>query len=397
MTIASKGVQSKGSSQPTSGRVYLDYQATTPLDPRVSEAMQSLLHEEFGNPHSTGHIFGLNAAAKVEEAQVEIANCIGAFQEDIVFTSGSTEANNLAILGFAKGSAAKKPKFITIATEHKSVLMPLQYLGENGFDVEVLPVRDDGHLDLALLEEALRKEEFCFVSIAAANSEIGTINPINEIGALCEKYGAVFHSDATQALGKMPLDVFEDKIHLMSISGHKIYGPKGVGALIVQSQNRDMVQPLILGGGQQHGLRSGTVPPFLVAGLAQAIKIVTNNMDDENEHLLKMRELLRTRLANQVDLECNGSMENRLPNNLNLRFDMLAIDVMARTPAVGMSTGSACLSSGGTIEPSHVLKAIGLKDDEIKKSLRISVGRFTTAQDIDIAAEHLIRTLKSNL
>jgi len=375
-------------------RIYLDYQATTPLDPRVANAMQGLLGREFGNPHSTGHVFGLAAAAEVERAQIEIADCIGAFQEDVVFTSGSTEANNLAILGFARGHRSKKPRFITIATEHKSILVPFQYLSDQGFDVEVLPVNGDGHFDLQLLEAALIKADRSFVSIAAANSEIGTINPIREIGILCKKYGAIFHSDATQAIGKIPIDVFNDNIHLMSISGHKIYAPKGIGALIVQAQIRSHIEPLIFGGGQQYGLRSGTVPPFLVVGLAEAIKIVTNEMEHENIHLSKMRNLLLENLQNRISVSVNGGQQRRLPNNLNLRFDMLALDVMAKTPNVAISTGSACLSSGGSIEPSHVLKAIGLSDDEIKKSLRMSVGRFTTDEEVQLASASLLSTLK---
>ena len=396
MTTGPGRLSSESTSPAKADRIYLDYQATTPLDPRVANAMQGLLGKEFGNPHSTGHVFGLAAAAEVERAQMEIADCVGAFQEDIVFTSGSTEANNLAILGFARGHRSKKPRFITIATEHKSVLVPFQYLSHQGFEVEVLPVNGDGHLDLQLLEAALLKSDSSFVSIAAANSEIGTINPIREIGALCKKHGAIFHSDATQAIGKIPIDVFTDNIHLMSISGHKIYGPKGIGTLIVQSQIRSHIEPLIFGGGQQYGLRSGTVPPFLVVGLAEAIKIVTDEMEQENIHLLKMRDLLLANLQNRISVSVNGSQQARLPNNLNLRFDMLALDVMAKTPIVAISTGSACLSSGGSIEPSHVLKAIGLGDDEIKKSLRMSVGRFTTAQDIKLAADLLIDTLKSN-
>ena len=394
MTPGSGRLSSESASPANPDRIYLDYQATTPIDPRVANAMQGLLGKEFGNPHSTGHVFGLAAAAEVERAQMEIADCVGAFQEDVVFTSGSTEANNLAILGFARGHRSKKPRFITIATEHKSVLVPFQYLSHQGFDVEVLPVNGDGHLDLQLLEAALLKSDSSFVSIAAANSEIGTINPIREIGALCKKHASIFHSDATQAIGKIPINVFNDNIHLMSISGHKIYGPKGVGALIVQSQIRGEIEPLILGGGQQYGLRSGTVPPFLVVGLAEAVRIVTHEMESENIHLVNMRNSLLEKLQKNISVNLNGSLQKRLPNNLNLRFDIPALDVMSRTPNVAISTGSACLSSGGSIEPSYVLKAIGLDDSQIKKSVRISVGRFTTEQEIRAAASHLIDTLK---
>jgi cysteine desulfurase len=378
----------------STGGIYLDNQATTPLDPRVWQAMKPLLLKDFGNPHSSSHIFGRLSAAEVDNARLIISECIGAFPEDVIFTSGATESNNLAILGFGMGSSAKKLQFITSVTEHKSVLEPMLYLKKQGLDVKILTVDTHGRIDINELNDLVKKKR-SFVSISAANSEIGVLNPVKRIGALCQESEAIFHCDATQAIGKIDFDLIADNVNLLSLSAHKIYGPKGIGALIVQSHYKKYLCPMILGGGQQYGLRSGTVPTFLVAGLAKAMDICKSESALENKKLKRLSDYLLEKMSGIVKFSINGCTLKRLPNNLNLKFEKLAIDVLSQLPMLAMSTGSACLSSGGSIEPSYVLRAIGLSDQEIRNSIRISVGRFTTEKEINIAAEHLIKVLAS--
>lgn len=372
--------------------IYLDHQATTPLDPRVWDSMKRWIFSDFANPHSVSHAPGRLSAEEVDAAREKLADCLGAFPEDVIFTSGATEANNLAILGFAFANSQENLQFITAVTEHKSVLEPMRSLRGKGFDVEILQVDKFGRIDLHNLSALLKKKP-SFVSISAANSEIGVLNPVNEIGRLCNDNEAIFHCDATQAIGKIDLDLTAANINLLSLSGHKIYGPKGIGALIVQSHLRNMLRPLILGGGQQHGLRSGTIPTFLAVGLAEAVQISASEKIKEVNHLKKMSSLILQELTGNVEFSVNGDIEHRLPNNLNLKFDRPAIEIFAQLPNLAMSTGSACLSSGSFNEPSYVLKAIGLSDEEIRQSVRLSVGRFTTVDEIKNAAAQLISVL----
>jgi cysteine desulfurase len=374
--------------------IYLDNQATTRVDSRVLEAMLPYFTEEFGNPHSVSHVYGHVAAAAVEDARAEVAALIHADAREIVFTSGATEANNLAIKGAARFArahpAAGRPRdhIVTLATEHKCVLESCAQLEREGFAVTYLPVEPDGLLGLEKLEAALT-ERTLLVSILAAHNEIGVIQPIAGIGALCRARGVLFHTDAAQAAGKIALDVDAMQIDLMSISGHKLYGPKGIGVLYVRRRPRVRLLPLIDGGGQERGLRSGTLPTPLCVGLGRAAAIAGDEMEDEAKRLRQLRNRLHQGLARRVPgLGLNGDAERRLPGNLNLSFPGIeAPELIEACPSIAISTGSACTSA--TVEPSYVLRALGQPDMIANSAIRIGLGRFNTAAEVDFAVDAL--------
>jgi cysteine desulfurase len=374
--------------------IYLDNQSSTRVDPRVLEAMLPYFTEDFGNPHSTSHPYGRIAAEAMERARGEIAALIGADPRELVFTSGATESNNLAIKGAAHFARAHpqggQPRnhIVTLATEHKCVLESCARLEREGFSVTYLPVESNGLVSLAALEAAI-SERTLLVSVMAAHNEIGVIQPLAEIGALCRSKSVLFHSDAAQAAGKIPLDVEAMRIDLLSISGHKIYGPKGIGALYVRRRPRVRLLPLIDGGGQERGLRSGTLPTPLCVGLGRAAAIAGAEMAEEAERLRRLRDRLLATLARRVPgLRLNGDAERRLPGSLNLCFPGIpAQELIEASPSVAVSTGSACTSA--TVEPSYVLRALGLPDALANAAIRIGLGRFTTAAEADFAADVL--------
>jgi cysteine desulfurase len=377
--------------------IYLDYQATTPIDPRALDAMLPFFREDFGNPHSTQHSFGQRAEAAVESARSKIANLIGADARELIFTSGATESNNIAIIGASRfrakmGDGVKR--VIVFAFEHKCVLEAARSLKEEGFTVEVLPVTPDGFADLDALKHALRTPA-SVVSLMAANNEIGTIQPIEKAGELTRSAGALLHVDAAQAVGKIPLSLSQLNADLLSISAHKMYGPKGVGALYVRRRPRARILPLFQGGGQERGLRSGTIPAALCVGFGAAAEIALENMTEEAERLQK----LRTKFCDALDAagakyKINGSMTSRLPGNLNISFDNTsALHVMQNAPNVAISTGSAC--SSASVEPSYVLQALGVDDIVAAGALRIGFGRMTTEVEVELAARELAAAARS--
>jgi cysteine desulfurase len=374
--------------------VYLDNQSTTRVDPRVLEAMLPYFTEDFGNPHSSSHAYGRVAAEAIERARGEVAALIHADPREIVFTSGATESNNLAIKGAARFARSHPQRglvrdhLVTLATEHKCVLESCKELEREGFGVTYLAVEPNGLVSLTALEAAL-SERTLLVSIMAAHNEIGVIQPLAEIGALCRSKGVLFHSDAAQAVGKIPIDVGAMNIDLMSISGHKVYGPKGIGALYVRRRPRVRLSPLIDGGGQERGLRSGTLPTPLCVGLGRAAAIAGAEMAEEAERLRRLRDELLRDLSRRVSgLRLNGDAERRLPGSLNLAFPGInAQDLIEACPAVAISTGSACTSA--SIEPSYVLRALGLPDMLANASVRIGLGRFTTATEVGFAVDAL--------
>jgi cysteine desulfurase len=374
--------------------IYLDNQATTRVDPRVLEAMLPYFTEHFGNPHSTSHAYGHTAAAAVEAARAEIAALIGADPREIVFTSGATEANNLAIKGaahFARAHAGNgriRDHLVTLTTEHKCVLESCAQLEREGYSVTYVPIEPNGLVALDTLEAALT-DRTLLVSVLAAHNEIGVIQPIAEIGALCRARGVLFHTDAAQAAGKIALDVEAMSIDLMSISGHKLYGPKGVGVLYVRRRPRVRLLPLIDGGGQERGLRSGTLPTPLCVGLGRAAAIAAAELVEEAARLRQLRDRLHRGLARQVPgLGLNGDAERRLPGNLNLSFPGIeAPSLIEACPAIAISTGSACTSA--RVEPSYVLRALGLSDEVANSAIRIGLGRFNTEAEVDFAVAAL--------
>ncbi len=374
--------------------IYFDNQATTRVDPRVLEAMLPYFTEHFGNPHSTSHGYGHIAAEAVEEARAEIAALIHADPREIVFTSGATEANNLAIKGAAHFSRSysqagrSRDHIVTLTTEHKCVLESCAQLEREGFAVTYVPVEPNGLVALVKLEAALT-DHTLLVSVLAAHNEIGVIQPLAEIGALCRARGVLFHTDAAQAAGKIALDVEAMRIDLMSISGHKFYGPKGIGVLYVRRRPRVRLLPLIDGGGQERGLRSGTLPTPLCVGLGRAAVIAAHEMPDEAPRLRQLRDRLHQGLLRRVPgLTLNGDAERRLPGNLNLSFPgMEAPSLIEACPSIAISTGSACTSA--KVEPSYVLRALGLTDPVANSAIRIGIGRFNTAAEVDFAVDAL--------
>jgi len=375
----------------TTGPIYLDYQATTPLDPRALDAMLPFLRDDFGNPHSIQHAFGARAEAAVEQARGQIADLIGAEAREIVFTSGATEANNLAIIGAARFRQRRGDgvaRVLTFAFEHKCVLEAVRSLEDEGFETAFLPVTKNGLADLDALADAL-EQPATLVSLMAVNNEIGTIQPIAEAARIAHAAGALLHVDVAQAVGKIPVDVKEADVDLLSISGHKMYGPKGIGALFVRRRPRARLLPLIHGGGQERGMRSGTLPAPLCVGFGAAAALASAEMADEAARLAEIRAtFLKTLDAAGARYSLHGDEARHIPGNLNIAFEAApALAVMNAAPDVAVATGSAC--SSASVEPSYVLKAIGLDASEAERSLRIGFGRQTTRLEAEAAARKL--------
>jgi len=372
--------------------IYLDYQATTPCDPRVVEAMLPYFTEKFGNPHSRNHSFGWEAEEGVEKARAQVASIIGADEKEVIFTSGATESNNLALKGVAHFHKGKKNHIITTVTEHKCILDSCRHLEMEGFKVTYLPVQQNGLVDLEQLKAAIT-DQTVLVSIMAVNNEIGVIQPLAEIGKICRARGVYFHTDAAQAVGKIPLDVNAMNIDMMSISGHKIYGPKGIGALYVRRKPRVRLEALIHGGGQERGMRSGTLPTPLIVGLGEACAIAQKEMGAETERLKYLRDRMYNKIKEQLpEVFLNGDLEQRIPGNLNISFAYVEGEgLMMGIKDLAVSSGSACTSA--SLEPSYVLRALGVEEELAHTSLRLGIGRFTTEQDIDYAVEHIVQSV----
>ncbi len=369
--------------------IYMDHHATTPVDPRVLEAMLPYFTQEFGNPASRNHAFGWVGEKAVEHARQQVADLIGATPKEIVFTSGATEANNLALKGVAAMYAEKGNHIVTCATEHKAVLDPCHQLEKQGFHVTYLPVQKDGLIDLDELRGALTPKTI-LISIMTANNEIGVMQPVAEVGAIAKAAGMLFHTDAVQAIGKLPFDVNATKADLVSMSGHKIYGPKGVGALYVRRRNpRVLLAEQISGGGHERGIRSGTLNVPGIVGLGKAAELCRLEMADESVRLRRLRDRLNEQLHQHLDgIYVNGSMEHRLPHNLNVSFAYVEGEslIMAIND-VAVSSGSACTSA--SLEPSYVLKALGAGDDLAHSSIRFGLGRWTTEEEVDYVAQKI--------
>ena len=374
-----------------SKKIYLDYQATTPVDPKILEKMIPYFTENFGNPHSNNHQFGRSANSAVENARENVANLINAEPSEIVFTSGATESNNLAIKSIARYHLEKDCQIITCKTEHKCVLESCHELETDGFKVTYLDVDEDGLINLEELENLLKQKK-ALVSIMHANNEIGVLQPIKEIGELCKKYNSIFHSDVAQSIGTQTIDVSDMNIDALSISAHKIYGPKGIGALFISNSIKNTLRPLMSGGGQEMGLRSGTQSPALCVGLGEACKMIQENIDDFVLHYKKLKSCLLTELVNgKFEFNINGSVEKRIPNNLNISIaGKVSEQLFNFMPHIALSSGSACTS--GTIERSHVLSSMKLQDHRIDGSFRISFGRSTTKEEI----KELISIIEKN-
>ena len=370
--------------------IYLDNHATTRMDPRVLEAMMPYFTEYFGNAASRNHEFGWVAEQAVEKARKQIADLIGATSKEIIFTSGATESNNLAIKGVAEMYASKGNHIITAATEHKAVLDTCKKLEKMGCRVTYLPLKGDGLIDLEMLKEAFT-DKTILVSIMYANNEIGVIQPIAEIGKMCRERGVLFHTDGVQAIGKVPVNVNTDNIDIMSITAHKLYGPKGVGALYVRRKApRVQLTAQMDGGGHERGMRSGTLNVPGIVGLGEACAIAQREMPEESARLRALRDRLKNKLEAGLDeVFINGSMEHRLPHNLNMSFLYVEGEsLLMGINDVAVSSGSACTSA--TLEPSYVLKALGLGDDLAHSSIRFGIGRFNTEEEIDYVADKLI-------
>jgi cysteine desulfurase len=369
--------------------IYLDYQATTPTDRRVVDAMLPYFTQVFGNPHSRNHRFGWDAEEAVEKARAQVAHIIGANEKEIIFTSGATESNNLAIKGVSRFYRDKKRHVITCVTEHKCVLDSCRHLELEGFQVTYLPVHKNGLIDLDQLRDAITRDTV-MVSIMAVNNEIGVIQSLAEIGRICREKKVFFHTDAAQAVGKIPLDVEAMQVDLMSVSGHKIYGPKGIGALYVRRRPRVRLEALISGGGQERGMRSGTLPTPLCVGLGEACRIAEAEMGAEAERLHALRDRLLNRFTEQLpEVYVNGDLEYRIPGNLNVSFAYVEGEgLMMGIKDLAVSSGSACTSA--SLEPSYVLRALGVEEELAHTSLRIGLGRFTTEAEVDYAADRIV-------
>ena len=375
--------------------IYMDYQATTPADPRVVEAMQPYWSALYGNPHSADHAFGWSADAAVERARGHIAALIGADPDEIVFTSGATEANNLAVLGMARASPVTRKRIVVSAIEHKCVLAAARAAADEGFEVITVSVGADGIVDPRAIAGVL-DDRVALVSVMAVNNEIGTVQPLSEIAALCTSVGAVFHTDAAQALNALPIDVAALDVDLMSLSAHKAYGPKGMGALFVRRGLRVRPKPIIHGGGQEGGLRSGTLPTPLCVGFGEACRILASERDGDVQRMRVLHDRFLAELSKSVPgLKVNGDQASRHPGNLNLLFPSIDASLLLQHlhPNVAASTGSACTS--GQPEPSHVLRAIGLSSEDANASIRFGFGRFTTQDEVDYAAAMVARAWES--
>ena len=365
--------------------IYIDYQATTPVDTRVMEVMTPFFTEMFGNPHSTSHSYGLEARDAVEAARVQVAGMINADLREVIFTSGATESNNMAIKGVGRFFAGRKGHMIAPVTEHKCVLESLKYVAKLGYEITLLPVGTDGLLDPAAVKDAIR-DDTALVSVMHVNNEIGVIQPMAEIGAICRERGVYLHSDAAQAAGKTSIDVAAMNIDLLSLSSHKMYGPMGVGVLYVRRKPRVRLEPLMHGGGQERTLRSGTLPAPLVVGMGKAAEIITNETDADHPRIRDLRDRLMKGLQQRVPgTFINGSLDHRISGNLNIGFEGIDSEALmdAVKDQIALSSGSACTSAA--VEPSYVLRALGLSDTDAHASVRMCVGRMTTSDEIDTA------------
>ena len=374
---------------------YLDMQATTPMDPRVLESMMPYFIEKFGNPHSKTHKYGWEAEEAVEIAREQVANLIGAMPKDVIFTSGATESNNIAIKGVAyynNNNNKKKNHIITVQTEHKCVLESCRNLSENGYTITYLPVKSNGLIDLEAFKNSIT-EETLMVSIMAVNNEIGVIQPLKEIGEICRNKKIYFHTDAAQATGKIPLNVDTMKIDLLSISGHKIYGPKGIGALYVRRKPRVRLQAIISGGGQERGIRSGTLATPLIVGLGKACEIANNEMEKDRKHISYLKDkFLNGIMCNLSHVIMNGCPEKRYSGNLNLSFSCVEGEsLLMASKDLAISSGSACTSS--SLEPSYVLRALGVSEELAHTSIRFGIGRFTTEDEINMAIGYIVNNV----
>ena len=373
--------------------LYLDMQATTPVDPRVLDVMIPLEVENYGNAHSRTHSYGWENEAVVENARKQVADLIGAEPADVIFTSGATESNNLALKGYMHFYKGKKTHLITTAIEHKCVLDSCRTLEQEGFTVTYLPVNNNGVVDLKRLEEAIRPETG-LVSIMAVNNEIGVLQPLKEIGEICKKHKVDFHTDAAQMVGKLPVNVKDINCSLMSISGHKIYGPKGVGALYVRRRPRIRLDPIISGGGQERNMRSGTLPVPLAAGLGKACEVAMKELDADQAHVKKLFHRMYDRLKAELpDIYLNGDEDMRYHGNLNISFAYVEGEsLLMACKNVALSSGSACTSA--SLEPSYVLRALGVEEDMAHTSIRFGLGRFTTEEEVDYTTDLVIRSVR---
>lgn len=370
--------------------IYLDVQATSPMDPRVLDRMLPYLTYQYGNPHSRTHFYGWEAERATEAAREHVAALIGADPKEIVFTSGATEANNIALKGVARFYGAKKRHVITTQIEHKCVLDSSRVLEEEGFKVTYLPVQRNGLIDLQQLEDAITPET-SLVSVMAVNNEIGVVQPIAEIGALCRKHGVFFHTDAAQAVGKIPISVNDSSIDLLSVSGHKLYGPKGVGALYVRRKPRVRVEALQSGGGQERGIRSGTVPTPLVVGLGEACRIARREMAYDLRHVTRLSERLVARISARIaHVVRNGDPVRTYPGCVNLSFAYVEGEsLLMALKSIALSSGSACTSA--SLEPSYVLRALGQEEDLAHSSIRFGLGRYSTEAEVDYCVEQIVQ------
>jgi cysteine desulfurase len=373
--------------------IYLDYQATTPCDKRVVERMLPYFTEDFGNPHSRSHAYGWSAEEAVEAARSQVASIINADEKAVIFTSGATESNNLALKGVAHFYKDQKNHIITCATEHKCLLDSCRRLEQEGFKVTYLPVQPNGLIDLEDLKAAIT-DKTVLVSIMAVNNEIGVIQPLAEIGKICRNAGVFFHTDAAQAVGKIPIDVEAMNIDLLSISAHKIYGPKGIGALYVRRKPRVRLLSLISGGGQERGMRSGTLSPALCVGFGEACVLAQKEMASEALRLKALQKRFYEEITKELDeVYLNGDLDQRIPGNLNLSFAHVEGEgLMMGVKELAVSSGSACTSE--SLEPSYVLRALGVEEEMAHTSIRIGFGRFTTEEEMDFAREKLVKEVK---
>ncbi|XP_028667834.1 cysteine desulfurase, mitochondrial [Erpetoichthys calabaricus] len=373
--------------------LYMDFQATTPMDPRVLDAMLPYEVNYYGNPHSRTHAYGWESEKAVEKARGQVADLIGADPREVIFTSGATESNNISIKGIARFYKSKKKHVITTQTEHKCVLDSCRALEAEGFEVTYLPVHKNGLIDLKVLEDAFRPDT-SLVSVMTVNNEIGVKQPVKDIGHICKSRNVFFHTDAAQAVGKIHLDVNDLKIDLMSISGHKIYGPKGVGAVFVRRRPRVRVEPLQSGGGQERGLRSGTVPTALVVGLGAACEIAKQEMESDHKRIKMLSERLVQKIMSEIpDVVMNGDPEQRYSGCINLSFAYVEGEsLLMALKDVALSSGSACTSA--SLEPSYVLRAIGADEDLAHSSIRFGIGRFTTEEEVDYTVKKCVQHVR---
>lgn len=365
--------------------IYLDYAATTPVDPRVAEKMIPYLTEQFGNPASSSHQFGWTAEEAVENARLEIARLINADSKEIIFTSGATESDNLALKGAAQFYQSKGKHLITVKTEHKAVLDTMRELEREGFEVTYLGVQENGLINLDELKAAIR-DDTILISVMWVNNEIGVIQDIETIGEICRQYKIIFHVDAAQAAGKVHIDLQKIKVDLLSMSAHKIYGPKGIGALYVRRKPRVRLEAQMHGGGHERGFRSGTLPTHQIVGMGEAYRLARLEIDKDREHALKLRNLFLEHIKDLEEVYINGDLEHRVPSNLNISFNFVEGEsLIMAVKELAVSSGSACTSA--SLEPSYVLRALGRNDELAHSSLRITFGRMTTEEEMIYAAE----------